>query len=208
MYSVDAGDGYMLLPACDDILRDVSQAEGVAIRKYWDTQCWPNAEEWPNAVKRWGRLRLRNGQVVRSAWSESRSRHQKRRTTIIKISTGSASGFRIAEIKYFFRLQFGHTIHSLAVLSLFSQPDNLLLEKSHNTVYSCHYRSDDALMVINVNRIMSLVAMIPYYRVKDDGTIVDPGDEYFLVEKPYLDINHYRDVEADNEVQAQSDDED
>jgi hypothetical protein len=63
-------------------------------------------------------------------------------------------------------------------------------------------------MVINVNRIMSLVAMIPYYRVKDDGTMVDPGDEYFLVEKPYLDINHYRDVEADNEVQAQSDDED
>ena len=71
IYSVHAGDGYALLPVCDDVLRDVSQAEGDAIREYWDSQEWPNAEDWPKAVKRWGQLRLPNGQLVHSAWAES-----------------------------------------------------------------------------------------------------------------------------------------
>jgi hypothetical protein len=201
-HSVDAGDGYALLPTCDNILRDVSQAEGDAIMRYWQFKNWPNAEGWPRAVKRWGRLRLPNGQLVRSAWVESRSHCSRRRTTIVKVST--SSGFEIAEVKYFFRLQFGPTIYSLALLSTFSEPNMELLEKSSHTVYASHYRGEEALVVLDIKKIMSMVAMVPYYRVQDDGTIVDPGDEYFLVEKPYIDIVHFRgETEADDEIEGQ-----
>ena len=159
------------------------------------------------AVKRWGRLRLPNGQLVRSMWAESRSQRRLRRTTIVKVSTDNS--FNVAEVRYFFRLQFGPTIYSLAILSMFSNPDPELLEKSYNTVYSSHYRGEDALVVVNVIKITSLVAMVPYYRVQEDGTILDPGNEYFLVEKPYIDITFYRgEVEADEETEERSDDED
>lgn len=204
--SVDAGDGYALVPTCDNILRDVSPAEADAILNYWKSQTWPNDDGWPRAVKRWGRLHLPNGQLVRSAWVESRSQRSLRRTTIVKISTGSS--FNIAEVKYFFHLQFGPAIYNLALLSKFSKPDLDLLEKSSHTVYACRYQGEDALVVLDIKRILSLVAMVPYYKVQDDGTTVDPGDEYFLVEKPYLDLTHYRgEVELDHELDGYSDEE-
>jgi hypothetical protein len=48
--------------------------------------------------------------------------------------------------------------------------------------------------------------MIPYYKVQHDGTIIEPGDLYFLVEKPYLDITYYRaEAESDHELDGYPD---
>jgi hypothetical protein len=44
----------------------------------------------------------------------------------------------VGEVKYFFRLQFGDTVHSLALVSVFSPPDQELLELSHHAIYICH----------------------------------------------------------------------
>ena len=91
---------------------------------------------------------------------------------------------------------------------MFSKPNPELLKSSYQTVYSSRYQGEEALVVIDIKIILSLVAMVPYYRVQDDGTIVGPGDEYFLVEKPYIDVVSYRgETEADDEM-VQSDGED
>jgi hypothetical protein len=41
----------------------------------------------------------------------------------------------VADVEYFFQLRFGDIIHSLAVVSMFSLPDEELLEESHHAVY-------------------------------------------------------------------------
>lgn len=71
---------------------------------------------------------------------------------------------------------------NLAVVSLYSQPHNDLLESSYHTLLSCSYMGDNSLRVINVKSVMSVVGMAPHYPF--------PGalDQYFVVEKPGLDI--------------------
>ena len=97
--------------------------------------------------------------------------------------------FRFAEIRYFFRLKFGEDIHTLAVASVFSQPDHELLKRSYQTTYVCRYQGDDALIAIDVKEICLLVSMVPDYKISDEGlTVVTPASEHFLVEKIGMDI--------------------
>lgn len=79
------GDGFVLLRACQMATVDVSEEEATAIMILWAKNRWPNQDRWPRAVQRWGRLRLPNGQLVRSCWVESRSLKNLRRTTIVKV---------------------------------------------------------------------------------------------------------------------------
>jgi hypothetical protein len=98
--------------------------------------------------------------------------------------------FRFAEICYFFRLKFGEDIHTLAVASVFSQPDHELLKRSHQTTYVCCYQGDDALITINIKDICSLVSMVPDYKISDNGlSVVIPASEHFLVEKIGMDVS-------------------
>lgn len=73
---------------------------------------------------------------------------------------------------------------SLAVLSVYSAPDPELLAASHGTLIYCDYLGDTSLQVIDVNRIQSVVSMIPY---KLKGHRID-GHYHFLVERPGLDV--------------------
>lgn len=88
-YSVDLGNGYVLLRACDNVLREVPGPEAHAILKLWLEEGWPNRDGWASTrkVKRWARLQLPNGQKVRSAWGEGCSLRKCRRTTIVKVCT-------------------------------------------------------------------------------------------------------------------------
>jgi hypothetical protein len=95
---------------------------------------------------------------------------------------------KIAEVRYFFRLKFGELIHTLAVASVFSPPDQELLDLSHQAVYASHYRGDDALIAIDVKCLESVVSMVPYYKITPEGEIEIPDTEHFLVEKMGLDI--------------------
>ena len=54
----------------------------------------------------------------------------------------------IADIEYFFRLQFGEIIHSLALVSVFSPPDQEVLALSHHAAYICHCGGIDTLTIV------------------------------------------------------------
>ena len=91
---------------------------------------------------------------------------------------------RFGEVLYYFRCKRQDTILSLAVLSVYSEPDPGLLAASHGTLIRCDYLGDTSLQVIDVDHIQSVVSMIPY---KLNGHCVD-GNYHFLVERPGLDM--------------------
>ena len=93
---------------------------------------------------------------------------------------------QFVDIHYFFSLKFDMTTHTLAVGTLFSEPDLDLLNLSYSTVYAC--KLTDHVTVFHVQRIEAIVAMIPYFKVMQDGNIITPENEYFLLEKPGLEI--------------------
>jgi hypothetical protein len=88
------------------------------------------------------------------------------------------------EVLYYFRCKRQDTVLTLAVLSVYSNPDPELLTVSHGTLISCNYLGDRSLQVIDVYRIQSVVSMVPHklerHRVEDHY--------HFLVERPGLDV--------------------
>ena len=82
----------------------------------------------------------------------------------------------------------------LALVSLYSKPDESLLSLSAGTLWSCEYQGDAALKFINVKTIQSVVAMIPH-RPEIQG--VPLSERFFLVEKPGLDVAMMVGVEED-----------
>lgn len=211
-YSMDLGDGYVLLTARDNVKRKVSDKEANAILGLWESNGWPNLHGWTKEVKRWARLRIPNGQVARSVWGESRSRKKLRRTTIVKVSHSLAyytfacsnsesfkfshnGAVQFGEVQYYFSLAFGDHTHPICVLSVFSDPDQQLLKDSHHAIYACHYLGEENLLAIDVKQIKTVVAMIPYYKVTAQGEIEIPPTEHFLVEKPHLELTFFRPLE-------------
>ncbi|SJL09586.1 uncharacterized protein ARMOST_12966 [Armillaria ostoyae] len=192
------GTGYLLLPRRQETLIDVSDLEADAIMDLWQQNQWPNAERWPRCVKRWGRLRLPNGQVARSFWMEKRAgiRRNLRNTRNVKININGRIDF--AEVQYFFQLRFGEDIHTLALVSIYSPPNMSLLAESFQTVYTCDYQGDADLRAIFVTDIAAVVAMVPFFTVTNEGDIITPENKYFLVEKPGLEISELRGEEEDD----------
>lgn len=91
----------------------------------------------------------------------------------------------LAEVHFYFTRSFGgnDNLRTLALVSLYSLPNAYLLQKSHNTLAVCRHRGWDALVVIDVGSILSVVAMAPFPFLVDGQ-----GDQYFLIEKIGLDI--------------------
>jgi hypothetical protein len=69
----------------------------------------------------------------------------------------------IAEVEYFFRLRFGNAVYSLTLVSVFSHPDQEVLELSNHAAYICHHDGTDALTVVDVKAITAVVSMVPDY---------------------------------------------
>jgi hypothetical protein len=62
--------GFVLLGAREEYQRKVPEHEAAAIREQF-THLNQNVDPlWQPSVRRWARLRLPNGQIVRSAWKE------------------------------------------------------------------------------------------------------------------------------------------
>lgn len=70
---------------------------------------------------------------------------------------------RFAEVKYFFNLPVHGNTHpkEVALIKLFSEPDPHWLKKSHSTYRVCKAGTDADLVVVPVNKIKTVVAMIP-----------------------------------------------
>lgn len=66
-----------------------------------------------------------------------------------------------------------------------------LLEDLYHTIYACHYHGEASLLAIDITQIKGLVAMVPYYKVMEQGEIVVPSTKHFLVEKPHLELTFF-----------------
>lgn len=73
-------------------------------------------------------------------------------------------------------------VHTYALVEFYSEPDPILLQKSHGTVWSCSYEPGKHLGIISAKSILSVVAMVPHKAVGSKEV------DYFLVEKPGLDV--------------------
>ena len=93
--TLPSGGGHVLLNACDNIAREVSQPEADAILKLWLKEKWLNSDGWARdrKIKRWARLLLPNGQRVRSVWGEGRWRRKVRRMMIVKVRASACYKF-------------------------------------------------------------------------------------------------------------------
>jgi hypothetical protein len=78
------------------------------------------------------------------------------------------------------------------VISTFSEPDSELLQSSYQTLHICKYQGDQALQVIEVDSIYSVVAMVPFDPQPEVNTISHIGQRYFVVEKFGLDMDYSR----------------
>jgi hypothetical protein len=79
-------DRYTFLPQRNSTTRPMGQLEYNALMEYWQSEGWPNRSSWPNAIIRWARLQLPNGQRARSVWSESSNKSSLRRMSCIEVS--------------------------------------------------------------------------------------------------------------------------
>ena len=79
--SLELGDGYRLLPPRDTAARPVSSVEMEAVKVYMRVMMNQNYDGSTMSIRRWGRVRLPNGQIVRSRWKE-----EQRQTKKIRIS--------------------------------------------------------------------------------------------------------------------------
>ena len=88
------------------------------------------------------------------------------------------NSIRFAEVMFYFLANINEEKHALAVIKLFSPPDNGLLQASSGAVLCC-----DALeeyVVVKIQNILSVVAMIPHHL---NGQL-----HHFVVERMGLDI--------------------
>ena len=103
------------------------------------------------------------------------------------------------EVRFFVLLR-GQEDHdreaAFALVSLFSNPDPSLLHLSINTLWSCEYRGDSALRFIEVQSIQAVVAMVPHAPVIEGQ---ETREQFFLVEKPGLDVTVMTGVGDDDE---------
>ena len=76
----------------------------------------------------------------------------------------------------------GNTHRILALVSVYSSPNLDVLKESHNTLWICTYQGDQALKVVEVKTITSVVSLPPL-----PG---HPEGTFFVVEKPGLDVAH------------------
>jgi hypothetical protein len=139
-----------------------------------DTQGWPNSDAWPHAVCCWAKLQLPNGQLVHSVWNETSLMTKLCHSSCIKvinktiyimhdlnIFTQVSYGNKvcIANVLFYFCLHFGDSWYPLAMINLFSEPEEDILSESSGTVYLCD--EHNGVAVVSITSIHSIVSMFP-----------------------------------------------
>jgi hypothetical protein len=105
---------------------------------------------------------------------------------ISKIITANQA-IEFAEVLFYFQLYIVaggiHTNETFALVSKYSPPHAGILEESYHTLWSCTHGEIENMEVIPVKSIIAVVAMIPH-----NLTPNDPEQQYFLSEKPGLEV--------------------
>jgi len=78
------------------------------------------------------------------------------------------------------------------MVSEYSAPDRILFDESHGTLHVAKYNGSDALKIISVYSIQSVVAMVPFplsvHEAEDVGFQNRFSQCFFVAEKPFLDF--------------------
>ncbi|TBU62242.1 hypothetical protein BD310DRAFT_811434 [Dichomitus squalens] len=172
--AMDLGESYVLLHPTSRTPKVVSDADATALRIYLDAHAVQVPDEWRPRLAKWGRLRLPNGQVARTAWKECEGERRGRPVHRSRMSTQRLScniqlaDGHFAEVQYFFGLKRmlddGGTDGvdmTLAMVSIFSKPDPAILRDTYGALMACRYRGEESREVINVKDIVSVIAMVP-----------------------------------------------
>ncbi|KAF9038419.1 hypothetical protein BJ165DRAFT_1531512 [Panaeolus papilionaceus] len=137
-----------------------------------------------SAVRKWGRILLKNGQVACSFFSESR-----RSSTVVNtwntrnVKAKINSKYIFCEVQFYFLHELAHDgFTAFALISQYSDPGPTLLEQSYHTVVTCEYRGNTNYKVIPVSTITAVILMQPL--PKKYGEM---KDLWFVVEKSGLD---------------------
>jgi hypothetical protein len=111
----------------------------------------------------------------------------------------------IANVSYYFYLLFDDLQYPVAVVNLFSLPDATLLTQSSHTVYICDaLEGEEAIKVVPVTSIKSVVSMFPDLKVTPEGELVDT-QRFALLRHPLIELAKYNteglfDEEDDDET--------
>ncbi|KAF8991354.1 hypothetical protein BDQ17DRAFT_1255007 [Cyathus striatus] len=192
--SRDLGEGYVLLTKTDTCPRDPTEGESAALRVFMKERFNRTYQRWEiQPLVRWARLRLPNGQIARSAWRETlKSLENLRISRNVKEPISRETSCRFAEVLYYFVVTFEGASETVAMVSLFTKPDQQLFEDSCGTVLSCMLMGETSLRVVNVKSIQSVVAAIPF---PHNDNYPELEGNVFIVEKPGLDIATISDFE-------------
>ncbi|CDO75975.1 hypothetical protein BN946_scf184888.g25 [Trametes cinnabarina] len=200
--AVNLGNGLTLLCPKDSASRWVQAREAAAFHTFLaagerEEQLVGDPSEFSIKIRKYGRLRLANGQIARSAWKErAKPLANSRISRVVKVRLDGR--IEIAEVQYFCRLAMNgvpEDLRTVAVVSLFGPRDEDLFERLYGTVWLSAYQGDDTLRVIDVGAILAVVAMVPDSDVVIDlSNALEPhyqqGQHYFLVEQLGLEISH------------------
>lgn len=104
---------------------------------------------------------------------------------------------QFGEVQYYFKLTLvpDSPAQAFAMVSVYSPPDKDLLAQSSHTLWSCCYRGEQRLQIIDVHSIQAVVAMIPHptnlvglLTASIVPAEITVGCQVFLVEKLGLDV--------------------
>ncbi|KAG1851567.1 hypothetical protein C8R48DRAFT_612469 [Suillus tomentosus] len=158
--SRDLGNGYILLTKSDKKPVVVNGLQSAAIADFLGR---PSPK-----FCRWARLHLPNGQIARSAWTETQKSPE---------DVCMARNIKEDENNRHFV--------NVALVTLYSLPQPELLALSYGALISCIHEGEESLCVIDINTIQSVVGMIPHKPTLPNGQV---EEQFFLVEKTGLDI--------------------
>ncbi|KAF8344790.1 hypothetical protein F5887DRAFT_842424, partial [Amanita rubescens] len=175
--SIELRNGYVLLRARDKKPYQISDNnELAAIQSFFTQRRMPI----PDSIVRWARLRLPTGDIVRCAWKEIENKNT-RNSRNVQVNNNLLC---YGEVQYFFRIR----RDAFAVVSCYDEPDKKFLEESCQTLYVSRYLGKQALEIINVQSIRSVVGMVPFVlsepEEQDEEICAKYSDCYFVAENP------------------------
>ncbi|TBU58259.1 hypothetical protein BD310DRAFT_977430 [Dichomitus squalens] len=194
----DLGDQYVLLHPMARTAQLVGDGDARALHAFLTDRAIQVSSEWRPRVTKWGRLRLPNGQVARTAWKECAGERRGRpvhRARMVRLADN-----RFAEIQYFFGLKKmrddGGTDEvdmTLAMASIFTPPDPAILRDTYGALMACRYQGERSREVVEVKEIASVVAMVPLVPRREEAE--DPhaanlySHRYFVVDRLGFDMS-------------------
>ncbi|KAF8156679.1 hypothetical protein B0H34DRAFT_657824, partial [Crassisporium funariophilum] len=130
---------------------------------------------------RWACLLLPIGRIAHSAWKENVCAFTDlQQACCVKIHIKSEPDqINFAKVQYFFNAIIGNKRQTLALVSVYSRPDNILFNQLCLTVWSVTEQGLDRYRVIQAKSILSVVSVIPHnHHMEEDGL-----DERFIIIK-------------------------